>query len=75
MNDHERRVAAGLVLSGDVNGDLPFVVDVVRFDDQRLRVFRIDFAEDLASDAWVEEFGFLRIDNELFHLGNHPPID
>ena len=72
MNNHERGFAARLILCRCVNGDLPRVVDLVSLDDQRLRVIRIDRAEDLPSNPRIEEFCLLRIDRELLHfsLGN-----
>ena len=61
-------LGARLVLGGNVDGDRPLVVDVVRLDDQRLRVARIDLAELLAGDAGIQEFRLLRVDHELLHL-------
>ena len=68
VDDHERCLGAFLVLSGNVNSDLALVVDVVRLDDQRLRVVRIDLPELLAGNARIEELGFLRVDHELLDL-------
>ncbi len=75
VDDHERRFTARFVLRGNVDRDLPLVVDVVSLDDQRLRVVRIDLAELLAGNAGIEELGFLRIDHELLHLPLRNPFN
>ena len=70
VTDHEGNRAALFVLSGNVYGYLPDVIDLVGLDDQSLGVLRIDLAEDLAGDPGVEQIGGFRIDGEL---GNFSP--
>ena len=61
----ERRRGSGHVLRGHIHRDRAHVIDGVRFNNQRLRVARVNRAKHIPSNPRVEAFAVLRIDHEL----------
>ena len=57
VDDHKWRFGVPFVLSGNVDGDLPLVVDLMRVDDESFEIVRIDRTKLFAGNSWVVNLG------------------
>lgn len=68
MGDEQRCCSAGLILSGNINRDSTFVIDVMSFNDESLWVLGIGCTKNFTGDAWVEELAIFGIHHKLLDL-------